>query len=105
MRLLLSPTALQSDQEDEGKSWKICSLLETVRSLLGEEKKKEGRKKNKFSLSPAAIIKAKMGINEKLQNLKSLLHKNNKKSVQPQTLGMAILALSCILESMYYDKA
>ena len=47
-------------------------------------RKKEGRKKNKFSLSPAAITKAKMGINEKFQNLESPLHKDNIKAYGPK---------------------
>lgn len=67
-------------------------------------RKKEGRKKNKYSLSPTAITKAKRAINEKLQNLKSLLHKDNIKAYGPK-LAMAVLALSCILEAMYYNKA
>lgn len=86
MRLLLSPTALQSDQEDEGKSRKSAPFWKQSEVSWGK-KKKEGRKKNKFSLSSAAIIKAKMGINEKLQNLKSLLHKNNTKVYSPKLWG------------------
>lgn len=95
MRLLLSPTALQSDWEDEGKSRKSAPFWKQSKISWG--KKKEGRKK-KASLSTAAITKTKTVINEKLQNLKSWLHKDI--VVRPQILAMALLALSCILEAI-----
>lgn len=44
MRLLLSPTALQSDQEDEGKSWKSATFWKQSKTSWGEEKKREGRR-------------------------------------------------------------
>lgn len=83
------------------KEPEICSLLETVKKSPGGRKKEE--RKKKASLSTAAITKTKMDTNEKLQNLKSWLHKDS--VVRAQILAVALLALSCILEAMYYSKA
>lgn len=39
MRLLLSPTALQSDQEDEGKSWKSAPFWKQSKIPWGKKKR------------------------------------------------------------------
>lgn len=41
MRLILSPTALQSESGRWGKELEICSLLDTVEKSLGEEKREK----------------------------------------------------------------